>query len=139
MERLSRPAAIAQLRERLSALAREGDCACATTARLDVFCAGFSALSDREMRERFSWIARTRPGASREEMERLVSLYHLGRQEVAALPLCCDVETREHCGCDGWNRFDDLALEGAVLELTGRNVVIADSRPLEPAGRIKVR
>jgi hypothetical protein len=123
-ERLSRPAAIALLRERLSASAGEGECACATAARVDVFCGGFSALSDRALRERFPWIARSRPGASREEMERLISLYHLGRQEVAGLPLCCDVETREHCGCDGWNRFDNVALEGAVLELTGRRVVI---------------
>lgn len=132
-ERLSRPTAIALLRERLSELAGEGNCACATAGRLDVFCGGFSALSDRELRERFSWIARTRPHASREELERLVSLYHLGRQEVAGLPLCCDVETREHCGCDGWNRFDNPALEGAVLELTGRVVVIvADNQPPAP-------
>lgn len=123
-EHLSRPAAIALVRERLSALVAEGECACATTARVGVFCGGFSELSDRELRNRFPWIARTRPGASREEMEGLISLYHLGRQEVAGLPLCCDVETREHCGCDGWNRFDNLALEGAVLELTGRRVVI---------------
>jgi hypothetical protein len=43
---------------------------------------------------------------------------------VAGLTLCCDVETREHCGCDGWNRFDNLALEGAILELTGRRVLV---------------
>jgi hypothetical protein len=125
VERLSRPQAIALLRERLSALCEEDQCACAAAARFDVFCGGYRALSDQEFRERFSWIARSRPSASREELERLVSLYHLGRQEVAGLGLCCDVETREHCGCDGWNRFDDPALEGAVLELTGRSVQIS--------------
>ena len=124
VESLSRPAAICLLRERLTALCREGECACAATARLDVFCGGFRALTDRELRERFPWIARSRPNASREELEKLISLYHLGRQEVDGMTLCCDVETREHCACDGWNRFDNLALEGAVLELTGRHVVV---------------
>jgi hypothetical protein len=124
LERLSRPRAIALLTERLKALGDGNQCACAVTAKRDVFCGGHSALSDQELRERFSWIVRTRPHVSRDELERLISLYHLGRQEVGGLAICCDVETREHCGCDGWNRFDNLALEGAVLELTGRCVTI---------------
>ncbi len=123
-ERLSRPRAIALLTERLKALGDGDDCACAVTAKRHVFCGGYGALSDRELRDRFSWIVRTRPRVSRDELERLVSLYHLGRQQVAGAAICCDVETREHCGCDGWNRFDNLALEGAVLELTGRHVAI---------------
>jgi hypothetical protein len=122
--RLSRPQAIALLRERLKALCDEDQCACAAAARWNVFCGGFRALTDRELRDRFSWIARTRPKASRQELERLASLYHLGRQEVSGFELCCDAETREHCACTGWNRFDNLALEGAVLELTGRHVAI---------------
>ena len=121
-EKLSRPAAVAVVRERLAALSEKGECACAAAARTDQFCGGFRALSDEELRQRFDWIARTRPGIPRAELERLISLYHLGRQEVGGLPVCCDVETREHCGCDGWNRFDNLALEGALLELTGRRV-----------------
>jgi hypothetical protein len=124
VETLSRPASIAVVRERLSALRREDECACAAAARTDVFCGGFSALSDEQLRRRFDWIALFRPGVSRAELEKLISLYHLGRQEVRGLPICCDVETREHCGCDGWNRFDNLALEGAILELTGRMVEV---------------
>src|ERR1700687_2849839 len=68
---LSRPEAIALLRERLSALCDEDQCACAAAAQWDVFCGGFRAFSDPELRDRFSWIARTRPGASRDELERL--------------------------------------------------------------------
>jgi len=121
---LSRPAAIGLLRDRLSSLCREGECACTATARLDVFCGGLRDLTDAQLRARFAWIVRTRPKMPREELERLIGLYHLGRQEVDGLPICCDVETREHCACDGWNRFDNLALEGAILELTGRMVVV---------------
>jgi hypothetical protein len=123
-ECLSRPKAIGILRERLSALTDETHCACAVAAKANVFCGGLRELSDAELRRRFSWIARTRPGIAREELESLISLYHLGRQQVAGLTLCCDLETREHCGCDGWNQFDNLALEGAILELTGRRVLV---------------
>ena len=123
-QRLTRPEAVAVLRERLKALCDDDQCACAATARWNVFCGGFRALTDRELRGRFPWIAHSRPEASREELERLGSLYHLGRQEVSGLELCCDVETREHCGCDGWNRFDNRTLEGALLELTGRLVEV---------------
>ena len=123
-ERLSRPRAIAMLRDRLSALSDDDHCACAVAADRNVFCHGLRELSDVELRRRFSWIAGSRPGISRDELERLISAYHLGRQQVAGLTLCCDVETREHCGCDGWNRFDNMALEGAILELTGRHVLV---------------
>ena len=123
VESLSRPAAICLLRERLTALCREGECACAATARLDVFCGGFRALTDRELRERFHDRALPAERLARRAGE-LASLYHRGRQEVDGATLCCDVETRDHCACDGWNRFDNLALEGAVLELTGRHVVV---------------
>jgi hypothetical protein len=123
-QRLSRPEAIAILREALIAMCGEDECACTAATRANVFCGGFRAFSDRELRERYAWIARTRPRASRQELERLVGLYHLGREQVDGMRLCCDVETREHCGCDGWNQFDNLTLEGAVLELTGRHVTI---------------
>jgi hypothetical protein len=123
-ECLTRPKAIALLRERLNSLSDDTHCACAVAAGANVFCGGFRELSDAELRRRFAWIANSRPGISRTELESLISLYHLGRQQVAGLTLCCDVETREHCGCDGWNRFDNMALEGAILELTGRRVLV---------------
>ena len=124
-EHLSRPKAIALLRERLSVLADDEHCACAVAADKNVFCHGLRDLSDAELRRRFSWIAGSRPGVSREELERLISAYHLGRQQVAGFTLCCDVETREHCGCDGWNMFENAALEKAYEELTGFPITIA--------------
>ena len=38
--------------------------------------------------------------------------------------LCCDAETREHCGCDGWNMFDNAFLEKTYKDLTGRDAVV---------------
>ncbi|MGH9369146.1 MAG: hypothetical protein ACRD3M_15905 [Thermoanaerobaculia bacterium] len=123
-EHLSRPEAIAQLRARLRTLTDEEHCMCTAAARLGVYCRGFARLSDEDFRRRFWWIVRTRPGATRPELERIVSLYHLGRQEVTGTELCCDVETRERTGCDGWNTFDNAMLERFFLELVGRPVSI---------------
>jgi len=123
-DQLSRPQAIERIRGALLARAGEEECACCVAARFGVFCRGFQSLSDRDFRRRFDWIARSRPQATRAELEHVASLYHLGRQEVTGAALCCDVETREHCVCDGWNRFDNATLEKFCLELTGRSVRI---------------
>jgi len=124
-DHVSRPQAIERIRGALLHLAQEEECGCGIAARAGVFCQGFRTLTDVELRRRFDWIARTRRGVSRAEMERLVSLYHLGRQEVRGAALCCDVETREHCACDGWNRFDNRALEKFCFDLTGRAIEIS--------------
>jgi hypothetical protein len=123
-EHLSRPQAIERIRGALLARAGEEECACTIAARANVFCHGFRDLNDKQFRKRFDWIAAKRPQATRTELEHVVSLYHLGRQDVRGAALCCDVETREHCACDGWNRFDNAALESFCFELTGRRVQI---------------
>jgi hypothetical protein len=136
VEAISRPMAIARIRRILSAATDDEHCACVVAARYGVFCQGFSSLSDKEFHERFHWIVRKRPGASREELERLASLYHLGRQQVMGDCVCCDVETRDHCGCDGWNGFDNRTLEKACLDLTGEPVHIVEgsalAKPIRP-------
>jgi hypothetical protein len=124
VEQMTRPKAIEILRAKLMSLRDDEHCACAAAAHLGVFCQGFRKLSDRELRQRFNWIARKRPKATRADLEGLVSLYHIGRQEVTGSALCCDAETREHCGCDGWNMFDNRQLETFCAELAGRAVRI---------------
>jgi hypothetical protein len=121
---LTRPAAIGEIRRILNALPQDDMCACAIAARYGVFCQGFARYSDEELKERFAWIARPRPNATRAELERLASAYHRGRQEVTGAEICCDLETREHCGCDGWNAFDNRALEELYAGLTGHQARI---------------
>jgi hypothetical protein len=123
-ESLTRPEALGRIRERLKGLTDDENCMCLVGPRLGLLCQGFRPLSDEEFRRRFDWIARKRPKASRQELESLVSLYHHGRQEVSHADLCCDVETREHCACDGWNGFDNAALSELCFELTGRQIEI---------------
>lgn len=123
-ERLSRPEAIERMRQKLRSLTDEDHCVCSVVGRLGIFCQGFHRLSDAELRRRFHWIARKRPGAPREALEELANLYHLGRTEVTGSAICCDFETREHAGCDGWNAFDNRRLEEFYLALLGQPVEI---------------
>ena len=122
--KLSRPEAIALIRRKLSGLTDEEHCMCAAAASVGIFCRGFARLSDEQFRQRFHWITSKRPRATRAELEEVVNRYHLGRQEVTGAALCCDLETKEHASCDGWNTFDNPTLESFCNELLGRAVLI---------------
>jgi hypothetical protein len=122
--RFTRPAAIAQLREKLASLVDTDHCVCAVAERLGFPCHGFAQLSDAEFRQRFDWIANARPGATRQELEEYVNLYLLGRQSVTGAALACDVETREHDLCGGWNTFDNPKLEEFYRTVFGRPIRI---------------
>jgi hypothetical protein len=124
IEKLSRPQAIERLRHKLRSLTDADHCVCSVVGQLGIFCRGFQALSDKELRSKYHWIARKRPKAPREAIEELANFYHLGRQEVTGAAICCDFETREHGGCDGWNNFDNRKLEEFYLALTGEEAEI---------------
>jgi hypothetical protein len=61
---------------------------------------------------------------TRPTLEGIAALYHEGRLEVTGADICCDVESREHTACDGWNQFDNARLEQVHLALTGSPVRI---------------
>ena len=124
VEKLSRPQAIDRMRHKLRKLTDQDHCLCSVVGELGIFCRGFKALPDQELRRRYHWISRKRPKAPREAIEELANLYHLGRQEVTGAVLCCDLETREHGGCDGWNNFANSQLEEFYLALMGEPVEI---------------
>jgi len=124
IRKVSRPEAIADLRERLRGLETPEECVCAAVGQLGIFCKGFRRLDEAALVQRFDWIARQRPSAPRQALETLASLYHLGRQEATGAEICCDVETREHTACDGWNGFENGDLERFHLALTGEPIQI---------------
>jgi hypothetical protein len=121
---LSRPDAIGLLREKLAALTDADHCVCTVAQCLGLPCQGFASLSDAEFKRRFAWIAQKHPGASRAELNELANLYLLGRQEVTGAAIACDVETREHDLCGGWNTFDNETLERFFGNVFGRPVKI---------------
>jgi len=124
IEHLSRPEAIARLRERLASVSDKDHCVCETVGRLGIFCGGFKRMSDAELNEKFRWIAIRHRDEPRQSLEALAGLYHEARQETTGAAICCDVETKEHAGCDGWNQFDGEALERFHLALIGSPVKI---------------
>lgn len=124
VEKLSRPQAIEKMRQKLRKMTDQDHCLCSVVGQLGIFCRGFRALPDKELRKRYHWIAKKRPNAPREMIEELANFYHLGRQEVTGAAICCDVETREHGGCDGWNNFDNRQLEEFYLALMGESAEI---------------
>jgi hypothetical protein len=123
-QQLSRPQAIERMRAMLKRLTDEDQCLCAVVGRLGIFCKGFKQYSDAELKQRFDWIARKRPHATREQLEELANLYYIGRGEATGAAIACDFETREHAGCDGWNNFTNQELEGFYRTLVGQPVRI---------------
>jgi len=124
IEKLSRPQAIEKMRQKLRKLTDQDHCLCAVVGELGIFCRGFKAMPEKELRKRYHWISRRRPNTPRELIEELANLYHLGRQEVTGAAICCDLETREHGGCDGWNNFSNRQLEEFYVALVGEPVEI---------------
>jgi hypothetical protein len=123
-ERLSKTAAIALLREALLEVAGPDVSLCRAAADRGIFCEGFDRYTDRGLRSSYRWITQRYPGATREELEELADRWQLARQEVNQLPLACDVQTREHDTCAGWDGFTPEELSRFILELTSRNVVV---------------
>jgi hypothetical protein len=117
---LSRPEAIDLLRAKLQDITEADRCVCSVASQLGLACGGFAQYTDEEFRQRFAWIADKRPHASRAELEETVGSYLLGRQEVTGAVLACDVETKEHDACGGWNTFDNVALETLFQRVFGR-------------------
>lgn len=123
-EHLSRPAAVALLRAELARLAGTEHSMCSVAAERGIFCRGFKRYADQELRARYDWIDERRPGLHREELERLADSWQLARQEFHHLPLSCDVQTKEHDTCWGWDDFTNEDLTRHIVELTRRNVIV---------------
>jgi hypothetical protein len=125
LEALSRPEALARLRSKLPCAGRRGHCACAVASRLGLPCGGFAQYSDAEPRGRFAWIAETLPrGTPRSRLEEAANAFLLGRQDLTGMAVTCDVETKEHDVCTGWNGFDNPALEDLFRRVFVRRVRI---------------
>jgi hypothetical protein len=124
-EFVSRVEVIARLRKRLMNLAEHDHCVCETAGRLGIFCRGFKRLADAEFNERVAGIVRKRKGQPRQALEALAGLDHWRRRDAAGAWICCDVETKEHAVCAGWNRFDAATLERFHRALIGSPVQIS--------------
>ena len=129
MKTLTRRAAIAALRSRLSELADDEHSVCEVAARKGIYCHGFSQWSFEELKDRYWWLVDQRPGISRAELERLANIWQLGRQALFGTKSACDTQSLEHDTCKGWDEWDDEALARFVQELLGEPVAVVPNPP----------
>ena len=122
---ITRAEIMSLLRSELMKLTDGETSICRAAADRGIFCQGFNRFGDGELRRRFSWLgdrARTLP---REELEDIANRWQLARQEVADLPIACDVQQREHDTCRGWDDFSNSDLARFYHQLTGISVIVA--------------
>jgi hypothetical protein len=121
---ITRSEAIALLRRKCSALVDDEHSLCHVAARLKILCGGFSQWKFHELKERYGWIARRRPGVTRAELEELANRWQLARQASLGTALSCDtqLQEREHRICKGWEGHSDQDLERFCHELTGEEL-----------------
>jgi hypothetical protein len=124
-ESISRGEVIKKLRAELTNLADEENSVCKVAAEKGIFCHGFERYGDHELRRRYGWIVRKRPGMSRKELETIANDWQLAQQEVHETPLACDVQARVQDTCGGWSDFSNEQLAQFYKELTGRTVIVA--------------
>lgn len=122
---VSRSTLIAALREELSRRAKGDMSICRLAAQTGVFCRGFRRFTDAELKERFGWIAKKHPEATRPELEEIADRWQMARQDVLGALTSCDVQQLEHDSCGGWDDFSNEDLSAFLRELTGRQVVVS--------------
>jgi len=128
---------IARLRPLLEAFAQRRCSLCRVMTERMLFCRGFSAWNDTQLRERFHWFSEVRSEADRAELETLADRWQLADQGSRDLDLPCDlgaVAPAERCGCRGWQRFDDATLEAYRAELAAWLEEHGPPPPLDEAG-----
>ncbi len=63
---------------------------------------------------------------SRPELEQIANYWQLAQQQVHGLGFACDVQTRLHDTCGGWDDFTNDELANFYADLTGRQVAVHD-------------
>jgi hypothetical protein len=124
MKTITRAEAIEKLRRQCMALVDDDHSLCQVAAKLKIMCGGFSQYTTAELRERYDWIVKSRPGIKREELEELANRWQLARQYVNEKGISCDNQQTEsnHPTCHGWDEHTDEEIERYMLEVCGEEV-----------------
>ena len=121
---MSRAEAIRRLREALVAMTDDEHSMCKVASQKGIYCHGFRRLTDEQFRERYDWLVKRNPKASRQEIEILANRWQLARQIVDRVPISCDAQLKEHDTCDGWNEFTNEEIERFCREILHKNAKI---------------
>ena len=121
---LNREEAIRAIRAAILGMVDEEHSMCQIAAERGIFCHGFRQDTHEQLKERYDWLAKRRPDASREELEDMANRWQLARQVVLKVPLSCDAQTSDRDSCGGWDDFDNKTLERFYLEILGKEVTV---------------
>ncbi len=132
-----RDSTIARLRELLLAFDRPDHSLCQVMGRYGLYCRGFGAWDEAELRERFHWFCGARSRVDRAEIEDLADRWQRADTDSRGLSLPCDLASAappERLGCTGWERFGDGVLEAYLAELEAWLEEHEPEQPRDAAG-----
>jgi hypothetical protein len=129
MRTLSRQRVIVELRGFLLHIVEDGHSVCEAVARRRIFCQGLCRLSDEELRKRFDWICRTRPGLTRSRLLDLANRYQIGRQEALHAETTCDAAMIDRDTCLGWAEFTNEDLSRFYVEAFRERIRVVNDPP----------
>lgn len=124
---VTRPQAIAALREALVKLTDREHSLCQVAANNGLFCRGFARFTERGLRRSLARVLEKRTLVRRLEIEEVANVYQLMRQYVSGAALPCDFECTDRELCRGWDEFGNDDLARFHLEILGERVVVVDS------------
>ena len=141
MRTITRNEAVELLRHKCAGLVDDEHSLCLVASQLKVLCGGFSQWTSQELKQRYAWIVKNRPGITRAQLEDLANRWQLARQFVRDEELSCDVQGREteHRICQGWDTFSDEDLARFCHELTGEELLVRPDAAAAGAGQASVR
>jgi hypothetical protein len=120
MQISARSRIIEELRELLLHQADPKASLCLTMSQRGLYCRGFAAWDDEELRARFHWFCLSRPDIERPELETLADRWQLALRTSRSLEVPCDIGGLGPCdrrACMGWPRFTTEELRGFLDEL----------------------
>ena len=123
---ITRDNAIRLLRHVFSQLTDKQNSMCRVASECDIFCRGFGALSDLELRERYGWLMDGRGRNWRDEMEARANRWELLRQEFDGVELVCDILSGSGQSCHGWDEFTNEDLGRFCGEIFGGTFLVTD-------------
>lgn len=124
MPTLTRSETIEALSRRFLELVDDDHSICEVAAHGGFFCGGFAQWTFEQLKQRYNWIADRRPDITREELEKMANAWQLARRQTHAVPLACDVQSREHDTCKGWDEWDNEDLAHFYKQLDGADIEV---------------
>lgn len=121
---MKREEVISGLRESLLRFTSEEKSMCQVAAERGIYCRGFRQLDDATLRERYWWLVRKRPNITRAELEKLANDWQLAQQDVRDEKLSCDVQSKVHDTCCGWDDFSNEQLAVFYKQVTGKQIEV---------------